>query len=54
MMLTNGYIYIGIVIGIVGIVPSNPKYICNVYAFSSILENKYLKNKVILKLQTPF
>ena len=53
-MLINGYIGIGIIIVIFRIIPTNPKPLCNVYAFTFILENKDWNNKVILKLQTPF
>ena len=39
-MLISGYIDIGVVIVIVRIVPTNPKPLSNVYAFTFILENK--------------
>ena len=41
-MLNNDYIDIdiGIIIVIVRIIPTNPKPLCNIYAFTFILENK--------------
>ena len=55
-MLINGYIDVVIVIVIVmvRIIPTNPKPLCNVFAFTSTSENKDRNKKVILKLQTPF
>ena len=38
-MLINGYTDIDIIIIIVRIIPTNPKPLCNVYAFTFILEN---------------
>ena len=53
-MLINGYIDIFIVVVIFRIIPTNPKPICNVYAFTFIYENKDWSNKLILKSQTRF
>ena len=39
-MLINGYIDISIIIVIVRIIPTNPKPLYNVYAFTFILKNK--------------
>ena len=38
-MLVNGYIDIDIAIVVVRIIPTNPKPLCNVYAFTFLLEN---------------
>ena len=54
MMIINGYIGIEIFIVIVRTIPTNPKPLFNVCAFTFILENRDWNNKVILKVQTPF
>ena len=41
LMTINVYIDIGIIIVIVRIISTKPKPLCNVYAFTFILENKY-------------
>ena len=53
-MIINDYIDIGIVVVIVIIIHTNPRPICNVFYFTSMLKNKDWNKKVVLRLQTPF